>query len=196
LRSCRPLRCAITRWRSRPRPPRGPTICRARWRRSARDSARRWPRGATASSPSGRASSACSPRPTARGRWPAATSPRRLTRAWTPCSAPGPGRGPAASGPLRRRAAGAVRRAYRALAGRVPRRDLLAGGEPHAAELPHVSHEVFHELDARGASADERMAGEDEGAVLRVHAREFLAPHLEDAAGIGDGVGGAVDVTE
>ena len=40
------------------------------------------------------------------------------------------------------------------------------------------------------------MAREHEAAVLPVHAEEFLAPHLEDSAGVGDRVRRPVDVTE
>src|SRR5438046_6268422 len=53
----------------------------------------------------------------------------------------------------------------------VPLRDVLAGGEPDARAPPHELHEVLDELHARGAAADERVAGQHEAGVLRSEER-------------------------
>ena len=78
----------------------------------------------------------------------------------------------------------------------MPAGHLLAGGEPHAAGAAHVGHQVLQQGNAGGAPAHEGVAGQHEAAVLRVHRRELLAPHLEHPARVGDRVGGAVDVAE
>src|SRR5204863_10042607 len=83
----------------------------------------------------------------------------------------------------------------RAALGFVPPRDLLAGGEPDTFRLAHEFHEVFDELHARGASADEGMTREHEAAVLLVHGRELGRPEVEDPRRIGDDVARAVHVT-
>src|SRR6185503_17675260 len=70
----------------------------------------------------------------------------------------------------------------------VPARDLVAGREPDGAMAPHEAHQLFEKGHARGATADERMAGQDEAAVLLVHRRELAAPHLEHATRVGDRV--------
>src|SRR4029453_12963981 len=183
--------CATTKWRSRPKRRKAPPISRARWRRSVPCSAPSSRRGDTASSPPGRPSSD-SWRPVTGA--PSLTATASLpppTRAWPSSSAASPRRPATSRLPLRGRGP-AIGRVHPALPAFMPAGDLLAGGEPHAAELPHEAHEVFQELDAGGAAAHEGVAGEDEAAVLGVHGRKLLAPHLEHPPGIGDGIGGAV----
>src|SRR5258706_2788747 len=94
------------------------------------------------------------------------------------------------------RAARRRRRGARSSVLVVPARDFLAGREPDAALPAHVRDELLDQRHPRRPPADERVARQHEAAVLLVHRDEFLAPHLQHAAGIGDGIGRAVHVAK